>query len=652
MAASPVMAEHPVPESSRNRSSTISKLGRFFSGASGDHNTGIMAASIKISTNSNGNESRSASNNSMNSSNSSNSTRSTTSINNGKDSKIKDMSELKYKNNGSTASFPSRRNSKRSANHSRDDITASHKIFSKQLRHDNNYDNNKNTSTINITNDNNINLNQPKNKLKIVNSNDSITPSLTTNNQQSNTTAVTNAISHPTINNSTNNQQMDNIATSSLGPGSTAGSAPVSRTSSIRASKSNINPRFKILPDGNHEHYLRSKKRQEKLGQMVKDWLGGSKKRADAVSALPNIFSSGNLNEMDLQIKSSLNNDNTALTENTYTISNSSIQSDINNQIKLPPTLFSMYVREHNKNANNNSISRSRNTEKENFKESFHEKYGKCQEIVGRGTFGVVRVSHKKVKNKEILYAVKEFTRKLNEPDEKYSKRLTYEFCISSSLKHDGIIQAYDLFKDSKGDYCEVMEYCQGGDLYSLIASAGKLEYSEADCFFKQIMRAVHYMHKMGVSHRDLKPENILLTQDGRVKITDFGSAECFKTAWDDNIELSNGIKGSSPYIAPEEFTDREFDPRFVDVWSCGVIYMAMRTGRQLWKEAIIDDEFFQHYLKKRKCEKGYEPIEQLKRARCRNVIYSILDPIPERRITTLQILNSEWVREIKCCKN
>ena len=412
----------------------------------------------------------------------------------------------------------------------------------------------------------------------------------------------------------------------------------ISRGSSIRTKNSSINnnnnnnntyARFKILPDGKHTHNLSTVKRQEKLGKMVKDWISGANhnRHSDAVSAIPNIFAN-DLND---------GNNN-------------------NNKSKLPPSLFSTYLREQHiggEGGDSSSLLSTQPKFKDNERnESFIEKYGKCNEIIGKGTFGIVRIAHKKVNNTDVMYAVKEFTKRDNEPEIKYSKRLTYEFCISSSLKHCNIINAFDLFKDLKGEYCEVMEYCSGGDLYSLIVSAGKLEYIEADCFFKQIMRAVHYMHNMGVAHRDLKPENILLTNDGTIKITDFGSAECFKTAWDNEIELSNKIKGSSAYIAPEQFINNEFDPRFVDVWSCGVIYMAMRTGRQLWKEARKEDEFFLQYLRRRKCEKGYEPIEQLKRARCRNVIYSILDPVPERRITTLQVLNSEWVREIYCCKS
>jgi protein-serine/threonine kinase len=299
---------------------------------------------------------------------------------------------------------------------------------------------------------------------------------------------------------------------------------------------------------------------------------------------------------------------------------------------------------------------------------SLVEKYGKCQEIVGRGAFGIVRISHKRLDTGEQLFAVKEFRRRPEENEKKYSKRLTSEFCISSALRHPNVIHTLDLLQDAKGDYCEVMEFCAGGDLYTLVLAAGKLEVAEADCYFKQMMRGVEYMHEMGVAHRDLKPENLLLTTHGALKITDFGNGECFRMAWEKETHMVSGLCGSAPYIAPEEYVDKEFDARAVDVWATGVIYMAMRTGRHLWRVAKKEeDEFYERYLEGRKDEEGYAPIESLHRvsssrpssktapdpyqARCRNVIYSILDPNPGRRITATQVLKSEWGREIKLCK-
>ncbi|KAI9826853.1 MAG: serine/threonine-protein kinase HAL4/sat4 [Thelocarpon impressellum] len=366
--------------------------------------------------------------------------------------------------------------------------------------------------------------------------------------------------------------------------------------------------RFDPLPGGSHEHHLKSAKRQEKLSDMLRDMIGG--RRRDDTAAAP-----AQADEQQL-----------------------SLMSGWVDQLK--------YERE--------KLASDRKGGP-NATATLVEKYGKCQEIIGRGAFGIVRISHKtdpKDSKSEQLYAVKEFRRRPQESAKKYQKRLTSEFCISSSLRHPNVIHTLDLLKDAKGDYCEVMEFCAGGDLYTLVLAAGRLEVGEADCYFKQLMRGVEYMHEMGVAHRDLKPENLLLTTHGSLKITDFGNGECFRMAWEKDAHMTAGLCGSAPYIAPEEYVDREFDPRAVDVWATGVIYMAMRTGRHLWRVAKKDeDEFFDRYLEGRRDEDGYGPIESLHRARCRNVIYSILDPNPARRITASQVLKSEWGREIRLCR-
>lgn len=321
--------------------------------------------------------------------------------------------------------------------------------------------------------------------------------------------------------------------------------------------------RFEMHEDGTHDHFLKSTKRNEKLSDMLRDMLGGKKKEHDPEDKQLSLMS----NWVD-QLRSERD----------------SLASD----------------KKGGPNATANLV----------------EKYGKCQEIVGRGAFGIVRISHKQdPSGHEMLYAVKEFRRRPQETSKKYQKRLTSEFCISSSLRHPNVIHTLDLLQDAKGDYCEVMEYCAGGDLYTLVLAAGTLQVLEADCYFKQLMRGVEYMHEMGVAHRDLKPENLLLTTHGALKITDFGNGECFRMAWEKEAHMTAGLCGSAPYIAPEEYAGGEFDPRAVDVWACGVIYMAMRTGRHLWRLARKDeDEFYARYLEGRRDEDGYAPIESLHR--------------------------------------
>lgn len=143
-----------------------------------------------------------------------------------------------------------------------------------------------------------------------------------------------------------------------------------------------------------------------------------------------------------------------------------------------------------------------------------------------------------------------------------YMRRLTSEFCIASSLKHTNVIQTMDLLQLHGDTYSEVMEYCAGGDMHSLIASADTLGEPESSCFFSQLINGVAFLHSIGVVHRDLKPENLLLTSDGCLKIADFGNSEVFRMPWEKKVRSSTSIRGSGPFIAPEEFTSKTFDAR------------------------------------------------------------------------------------------
>ncbi|KFZ00227.1 hypothetical protein V498_00221 [Pseudogymnoascus sp. VKM F-4517 (FW-2822)] len=286
-----------------------------------------------------------------------------------------------------------------------------------------------------------------------------------------------------------------------------------------------------------------------------------------------------------------------------------------------------------------------------NVSPSLVEKYGSCREIIGRGAFGLVRVSHKSIKGgTEQLFAVKEVCRQSDENEEGFRRRLTEEYRISSSLIHPNIIHTLDLMHDARGGLCEVMEFCAGGDLHRLLLETKKLDSDEADCFFKQLLCGVNYMHEMGIAHRDLKPENLVLTTRGALKITDFGNSERFRIA-ELGVQMVGGVCGSSPYIAPEEYTDQQFDARAVDIWATGMIYMVMRTGRYLWMKANEHDGFFVEYVADRRTEEGYGPIESLGWSKCSNVVYSLLDPYPTRRLTASQFLRTKWARETQLCK-
>jgi len=277
-------------------------------------------------------------------------------------------------------------------------------------------------------------------------------------------------------------------------------------------------------------------------------------------------------------------------------------------------------------------------------------KYGVCEKgCIGKGATAIVRLAHKleNCENSGKVYAIKEFRkRRKNESERDYVKKLTSEFCISSSLHHTNIVETIDLIQDENDHWCEVMEYCPGGDLYSCIKN-GKMTQEEIDCCFKQLILGVNYLHSMGVAHRDLKPENLLLDGEGRLKITDFGVSEVFRTCFETEAHMSKGVCGSEPYIAPEEFTRGEYDAREVDVWACGVVYYAMKYQGIPWRHAVKDDPNFAFFLANRKG--GFEAIDSLSSGP-RNLLNSVLEPDPKKRITVDKILEDEWFKSIKVC--
>jgi protein-serine/threonine kinase len=85
-------------------------------------------------------------------------------------------------------------------------------------------------------------------------------------------------------------------------------------------------------------------------------------------------------------------------------------------------------------------------------------------------------------------------------------------------LHHQNIVETVDLVQDEQHRWCEVMEYCPGGDLYAAITKGG-MSTSEMECCFKQILLGLEYLHSQGVAHRDIKPENLFFDSKGFLKV-------------------------------------------------------------------------------------------------------------------------------------
>ncbi|KAJ9106258.1 hypothetical protein QFC21_001403 [Naganishia friedmannii] len=285
---------------------------------------------------------------------------------------------------------------------------------------------------------------------------------------------------------------------------------------------------------------------------------------------------------------------------------------------------------------------------------SLFKKYGICEKAaIGKGATAVVRLAHKWDRTEEKLYAVKEFRkRRKNETEKEYVKKLTSEFCISSTLHHTNIVETVDLVQDEQHHWCEVMEYCPGGDLYAAIKK-GNMSVGEVECTFKQILHGIQYLHSMGVAHRDIKPENLLLDGRGHVKITDFGVSDVFRMCWEKKTHLSKGLCGSEPYIAPEQFDHKEYDARMVDIWAVAIVFYCMQFQEIPWRIAKNpSDSSYALFVQTYPHSSAPQPLHNLMPKECHAIIKRMLSPDPKLRPGIEEILNEPWIQSIEVCQD
>ncbi|KAK7688063.1 hypothetical protein QCA50_008433 [Cerrena zonata] len=287
---------------------------------------------------------------------------------------------------------------------------------------------------------------------------------------------------------------------------------------------------------------------------------------------------------------------------------------------------------------------------------SLLKKYGVCEKVaIGKGATSVVRLAHKWDRSEEKLYAVKEFRkRRKNETEKEYVKKLTAEFCISSTLHHINIVETVDLVQDENLHWCEVMEFCPGGDLYAAIKRGG-MSPAEVECCFKQILTGVNYLHSQGVAHRDIKPENLFFDTKGHLKIGDYGASTVYRLPWEKTIHMSTGLCGSEPYIAPEQFIGKPYDARLVDIWACGVVYYCLHFQELPWTVAQPTDQLFAAYVSACQSPSAAQSacpptINNLSPRACRPLIRKMLEPNPKMRASIEETIKHSWIESIDVC--
>ncbi len=163
---------------------------------------------------------------------------------------------------------------------------------------------------------------------------------------------------------------------------------------------------------------------------------------------------------------------------------------------------------------------------------------------------------------------------------------------LSLNLQHANIVQVFDISKAPDGTYFLVMEYVNGCDLKQIIerqnARNRRLEIAHTIYIMLECCKGLNYAHTMEhpetglplhIVHRDISPPNIMISQNGEVKVVDFGLAKA-----NSQIEITDPgvVKGKFAYLSPEAASGLPIDHR-TDVFALGILLWEMFTGRRLF---------------------------------------------------------------------
>jgi beta-lactam-binding protein with PASTA domain/tRNA A-37 threonylcarbamoyl transferase component Bud32 len=202
----------------------------------------------------------------------------------------------------------------------------------------------------------------------------------------------------------------------------------------------------------------------------------------------------------------------------------------------------------------------------------FSERY-ELNHLIARGGMAEVYRAHDRLLDRPV--ALKVLFPELS-VDRSFVERFRREAQAAANLSHPNIVPVFDWGEDT-GTYFIVMEFIDGRPLSSILKSAGPLSAERTADIGSHVAAALGYAHKHGVIHRDVKPGNVLITDDGQVKVTDFGIARAVNT--EESLTQTGAVMGTATYFSPEQAEGLGVDSRS-DIYSLGVVLFEMVTGR------------------------------------------------------------------------
>ena len=271
-------------------------------------------------------------------------------------------------------------------------------------------------------------------------------------------------------------------------------------------------------------------------------------------------------------------------------------------------------------------------------------KYGR---LIGQGAFGKVNLGLNVLTGRVV--AIKSFNKKNFDTKTDFMKKIIYETNLMKKLNHKNITKILEMFEDDKYILI-IMEYINGGNLFSFVKKRRKLSEKISKFLFKQIILGLQHIHSHNIVHRDVKLENILIDLNNTIKICDFGIGRVLSNPDD----LLYDQCGTPMYMAPEilfSSQDKGYKGFPVDIWSAGIALYIMLSGTlpfSVKKEDSLNDNKNKKKnwaLKQAIMYSQPKKIEKISE-KAKDLLHGLLNKDPDKRLTIDEILNHPWLKE------
>ena len=291
----------------------------------------------------------------------------------------------------------------------------------------------------------------------------------------------------------------------------------------------------------------------------------------------------------------------------------------------------------------------------------YYEKYNKYPETkinfylygrrIGQGAFGKVNLGLNVLTGRVV--AIKSFKKTSETKFYSNMKKILYETNLMKRFNHPNITKILEVFHDEEYMLI-IMEYINGGNLFSFVKKRRKLSEKTAKFLFRQIILGIRHIHSQNIVHRDIKLENIIIDLNNNVKICDFGIGKVLNSP----DEILYDKCGTPMYMAPEIILcnkKKGYKGFPVDIWSSGITLYIMLSGSLPFniKNKSTADEFSLSDMrdKNENSDLKYQIVNNKPKKiknisnEAKNLLNRLLDKNPEKRLTCDEILNHPWLK-------